>query len=82
MFLGMITTMPMLPLVASLPNSISITKSKTQINVVATYMCLTCQVIDRSEHKYEPIYRDPRYGCPWGKSEVLVHIFTLETMKY
>jgi hypothetical protein len=46
------------------------------------YMCLTCQVIDRSEDKYKPIRRDLRYGCPWGKSEVLVRIFTLETMKY
>jgi hypothetical protein len=43
-------------------------------------MCLTCQVIDRSGNKYEPVYRDPRR--PWGKSEVLVRIFTLETIKY
>jgi hypothetical protein len=84
MFLGMITTVPMPPLFTSLPNSISITMSKTQNKcmIVATDLCLTCQVIDRSDDRYEPIYRDPHYGCPWGKSGVLVRIFTLETMKY
>jgi len=65
MFLGMITTVPMFPLFPSLPNSIStaITMSKTQyVNIIATYTCLTCRVIDRSGDKYD-LYIVTRVVC-------------------